>query len=206
MCVIERLLRQWVCGFLSPPAGRGGARRRSRGPFGSEVCAAGARPKRRGERGADRLPARPMGSREKGREGGSDHRARGSGRRPARGAFGSWPRASATSATGLSPKRFALSACRAAPALPPGRARPPPRPGGAPFYAPETGRRRAPGHRRARAGPAPRQPCRPAGRGPRKATAGRAAARIEPRRHSAMPPHVTTPRERAPLPGGTTGV
>ena len=69
------------------------------------------------------------------------------------------------------------------------------------LVAPETGRRRTLRHRLARTGSAPHQP-RLASRPKPSPREFRTCSREPARSSSTMPPHVTTPHKRAPLPGG----
>ena len=103
------------------------------------------------------------------------------------------------------PVESRLKCVRTDPGFSPGRARPPPGCRAARLVAPETGRRRTLRHRLARTGSAPHQP-RPASR-PKPPPRSSGPALASPPDHpSAMPPHVTTPHERAPLPGGMSHV
>ena len=152
---------------------------------------------KRGERGARLLPRerRLRAKRQDGKVGTAVRRVR---RTPRATLLVPGP---ATSAAQPLPVDGRLKCVRTDPGFSPGRARPPPGCRAARLVAPETGRRRTLRHRLARTGSAPHQP-QPASRPKPPPRASRTCSREPARSPSAMPPHVTTPHERAPLPGG----
>ena len=181
--------------------GEGGARRRSRGRA-ARGCGRRRIPRtKRGERGA-RLLARKAGG--FARKAGKARAGTAVSRSDAPRARRSWslaPRFGASRPLTENPAGFGALSASARTRLAPGRARPPPG-RAARLVAPETGRRRTLRHRLARTGSAPHQP-RPASRPKPPPRASRTRlSRACPIHPSTMPPHVTTPHERAPLPGG----
>ena len=153
---------------------------------------------KRGERGARLLPRGPAASRER-QEGKGRNRRPAGPTHPARDAFGPWPRASAPAAP-LRAKAALSASARTRVFHRDGRGRR------------QDAGRRALSRRRPEAENPETPPCEDglsaasaaAGEPPPKPpprAPGRALA-SPPDHPSAMPPHVTTPHERAPLPGG----